>query len=243
MSGLRQTSCDFDTQYPVSRLEPSDRARPVSHPRATPGPADGLEAAGDPAGDHCLPLHYSPLRHGTRSADRTGESAIWRALEPGGVGGGLCLADPKTAMAATLAHHRYDNRPLQQFMPRTFVAMEVQLRLVLDLGDGGVCQRLRVSLRRLLGVEPVGPMKLPRSQSEFDPRRDRMRRVQSAPVPDLGESMPRSDQAWPARSIFDESRLICIEWTFNYTGSGLDGVSEPRDGSYEPEKETRACCP
>jgi RES domain-containing protein len=60
---------------------------------------------------------------------------------------------PETALAETLAHHRYYNLPLEQAMPRTFVAIEARLRLVLDLGNGQVRQRLRLSLASLLAVD------------------------------------------------------------------------------------------
>src|SRR5437763_631733 len=40
---------------------------------------------------------------------------------------------PETAMAETLAHNRYYGIPIEDAMPRTFVAIEVKLKSVLDL--------------------------------------------------------------------------------------------------------------
>lgn len=60
---------------------------------------------------------------------------------------------PETAMAETLAHNRYYGIPLQDAMPRTFVAVAVKLQSVLDLRDGAVRQRLQVSLNRILTVD------------------------------------------------------------------------------------------
>ena len=60
---------------------------------------------------------------------------------------------PETAMAETLAHNRYYQIPVQDAMPRMFVAMEAQLQRILDLGQGVVRSRLRVSLERILNVD------------------------------------------------------------------------------------------
>lgn len=60
---------------------------------------------------------------------------------------------PETAMAETLAHNRYYAIPLQDAMPRTFVAIAINLQSVLDLRDGAVRQRLQVSLDRILTVD------------------------------------------------------------------------------------------
>lgn len=60
---------------------------------------------------------------------------------------------PETAMAETLAHNRYYGVPLQDAMPRTFVAIAVDLQAILDLRDGIVRQRLQVSLDRILTVD------------------------------------------------------------------------------------------
>ncbi len=60
---------------------------------------------------------------------------------------------PETAMAETLAHHRYYRIPIEDAMPRTFVALEASLRAVLDFRLGPVRQRLQVSLERVLVVD------------------------------------------------------------------------------------------
>src|SRR5690606_2102466 len=56
---------------------------------------------------------------------------------------------PETAMAETLAQHRYYRLPVENAMPRTFVAIEVRLQRVLDLSDGAIRRRLGVSARRI----------------------------------------------------------------------------------------------
>jgi RES domain-containing protein len=62
------------------------------------------------------------------------------------------LADsPETAMAEVLAHYRYYSIPIEQALPRVFVAVNVDLRSVLDLRDGIVRNVLRTSKARLIG--------------------------------------------------------------------------------------------
>lgn len=70
-----------------------------------------------------------------------GLSVVYASLTPG------------TAMEETLAHYYYYGVPLQQAMPRTFVAIAAKLQTVLDLRDGTIRQRLRVSLDRMLEVD------------------------------------------------------------------------------------------
>ena len=53
---------------------------------------------------------------------------------------------PETAMAETLAHYRYFKIPIEDAMPRTFVAVVMKLKAILDLRQGPVRQRLQVSL-------------------------------------------------------------------------------------------------
>lgn len=60
---------------------------------------------------------------------------------------------PETAMAETLAHNRYYGVPVGDAMPRTFVAIDVKLKTVLDLRDGKVRQRLQVSEAQILAVD------------------------------------------------------------------------------------------
>ncbi|MGC1275857.1 MAG: RES family NAD+ phosphorylase [Planctomycetaceae bacterium] len=74
----------------------------------------------------------------------------WNPIGVAAVYGSLT---PETAMAETLAHHRYFQLPIEAVMPRTFVAIEARLRRVLDLTDGAVRQRLRVSERRLTSTD------------------------------------------------------------------------------------------
>jgi RES domain-containing protein len=60
---------------------------------------------------------------------------------------------PETAMAETLAHNRYYGVPIEDAMPRTFVAIEVTLRIVLDLRSGDLRRRLRVSEDAVIAVD------------------------------------------------------------------------------------------
>ncbi len=72
---------------------------------------------------------------------------------PKGIAVVYASLNPETAMAETLAHHRYYNLPIENAMPRTFVALQVQLQCVLDLSDGSIRQRLRVSEKDMLTVD------------------------------------------------------------------------------------------
>ena len=56
-------------------------------------------------------------------------------------------------MAETFASFRYFGIPLEDAMPRTFVAIRARLRKVLDLSQGDVRKRLQVSLERILHVD------------------------------------------------------------------------------------------
>ena len=56
-------------------------------------------------------------------------------------------------MAETLAHNRYYGVPVEDAMPRTFVAIEVTVQALLDLRSGDVRRRLQVSLDRILTVD------------------------------------------------------------------------------------------
>lgn len=60
---------------------------------------------------------------------------------------------PETAMAETLAHARYYGLPVEDAMPKTFVAIEVKLGAILDLREGSIRQRLRLSARRILDID------------------------------------------------------------------------------------------
>jgi RES domain-containing protein len=59
---------------------------------------------------------------------------------------------PEAAMAETLAQNRYYGVPIEDAMPRTFVAIEVTLQTLLDLRSGDVRRRLQVSEDRILAV-------------------------------------------------------------------------------------------
>lgn len=82
----------------------------------------------------------SPLR-GARRTPRGGFPTVYASL------------DPETALAESLAHCRYFGIPLEEAMPRVFVAIRVELRRVLDLQDGRVRRVLRVSRRRIVGAD------------------------------------------------------------------------------------------
>jgi RES domain-containing protein len=56
---------------------------------------------------------------------------------------------PETAMAEVLSSFRAFNIPIHRALPRTFLAIEVQLQRVLDLTKGLVRRHLRVSRRRM----------------------------------------------------------------------------------------------
>lgn len=60
---------------------------------------------------------------------------------------------PEAALAEALAHYRYYSIPIQDAMPRTFVAISAKLQAVLDLRVGAVRQRLQASLGRILTVD------------------------------------------------------------------------------------------
>jgi len=60
---------------------------------------------------------------------------------------------PETAMAETLAHNRYYGEPIEDSMPKTFVAIRVRLHKVLDLRDAKVRRRLGISLSGLLSID------------------------------------------------------------------------------------------
>jgi RES domain-containing protein len=57
---------------------------------------------------------------------------------------------PQTALEESLAHASYYGLPVHASMPRTFVAIEFTLKLVLDLTDGHNRQVLAISAKRLL---------------------------------------------------------------------------------------------
>ena len=72
---------------------------------------------------------------------------------PAGVAVVYASITPETAMAETLAHHRYYGILVEDAMPRTFVALVVKLKAVLDLRQSSVRQRLHVALDSVLTVD------------------------------------------------------------------------------------------
>jgi RES domain-containing protein len=66
---------------------------------------------------------------------------------------------PETAMAETLAHHRYYGIPVEDAMPRTFVAIAVKLKTLLDLRRGAIRRRLQVSADAITAVDWRAEMK------------------------------------------------------------------------------------
>lgn len=60
---------------------------------------------------------------------------------------------PETAMAETLAHYRYYGIPIEDAMPRTFLAVVVKLKTILDFRQGAVRRRLQISLDRILTAD------------------------------------------------------------------------------------------
>lgn len=73
--------------------------------------------------------------------------------DPKGIAVVYASLGPETALAETLAHARYYGLPVEDTMPRTFVAIEVRLQTILDLRQGPIRRRLRVSADRILRVD------------------------------------------------------------------------------------------
>jgi RES domain-containing protein len=93
--------------------------------------------------------------YATESDFKTGEGSrlYGGRWNPVGIAVIYASLSPETAMAETLAHCRYYGFPPQSAMPRTFVALHVQLSAVIDLTAGAVRQRLRVSEQRMLEAD------------------------------------------------------------------------------------------
>jgi RES domain-containing protein len=72
---------------------------------------------------------------------------------PVGIAAVYASLTPETAMAETLAHNRYYSISIEDSMPRTFVAIEANLHVVLDLRDGSIRRRLQVSEERILTAD------------------------------------------------------------------------------------------
>ena len=59
-------------------------------------------------------------------------------------------SDVDTAWEESFAHHRHYGIPIYSALPRTFVAVQVNLQRLLYLVDGEIRQRLRISEERML---------------------------------------------------------------------------------------------
>jgi RES domain-containing protein len=59
--------------------------------------------------------------------------------------------DLETAMLETIAYHRYYGIPVHQALPRTFVALELELGAILRMDDAGVQSRLGLTVDQLRG--------------------------------------------------------------------------------------------
>ncbi|HLW65477.1 MAG TPA: RES family NAD+ phosphorylase, partial [Gemmataceae bacterium] len=63
---------------------------------------------------------------------------------PIGIAAVYASLTPETAMAETLASNRYYGLPVEDAMPRVFVAVRVRLKRVLDLRDRTIRRRLQI---------------------------------------------------------------------------------------------------
>ena len=97
----------------------------------------------------------STPKYATEADLLTGEgSRRWGGRwNPIGIAVVYASLSPETAMAETFAHNRYYGVPIEDAMPRTFVAIEVKLKKVLDLRDGKIRQRLQISETQMLTVD------------------------------------------------------------------------------------------
>ena len=112
------------------------RVVPKQYPTPAPIPErwSGLKALG--TGFASILVHSSTSRYAIKDDLVTGvESQQYGGRwNPVGLAAVYASLTPETAMAETRAHHRHDKLSLEQAMPRTFVAMEVQLAV--DIGSG-----------------------------------------------------------------------------------------------------------
>lgn len=81
---------------------------------------------------------------------------------PKGIAVVYASLSPEAALAETLAHVRYYGLPVEDVMPRTFVAIEAKLQVILDLRAGAIRRRLRLSAERILRVDWRNEMRLGR---------------------------------------------------------------------------------
>jgi RES domain-containing protein len=97
----------------------------------------------------------STPKYATETDLLTGEGSkrVGGRWNPVGIAVIYASLSPETAMAETLAHHRYYGIAIEDAMPRTFVAIEVRLTNVADLRLGVNRQRLRLSLDRIQSID------------------------------------------------------------------------------------------
>ncbi len=82
-----------------------------------------------------------------------GSSQAGGRWNPRGLRAVYASLTPETAMAEALSLFRRYGWDIADAMPRVFVAVRVILRVTLDLNDGDIRRRLRVSLRRMLAED------------------------------------------------------------------------------------------
>src|SRR5438132_820791 len=97
----------------------------------------------------------STPKYATESDLLTGEGSKRKGgrWNPIGIAVVYAALTPETAMAETRAHNRYYGISVEEAMPRTFVAIEAKLDVVLDFRQGGVRRLLQVSEERTLTVD------------------------------------------------------------------------------------------
>ena len=78
-------------------------------------------------------------RYGARWNPKGGFAAIYVSL------------DLETAMLETIAYHRYYGIPVHRALPRTFVALELELGAILRMDDADVQSRLGLAVDQLRG--------------------------------------------------------------------------------------------
>lgn len=66
---------------------------------------------------------------------------------------------PETAMAESLAQHRYYGLAISSALPRTFVALEIKLQAIVDFRFGWIRKKLGVSFQRMVSIDWRGESK------------------------------------------------------------------------------------
>ncbi|MBX3397698.1 MAG: RES family NAD+ phosphorylase [Gemmataceae bacterium] len=108
-----------------------------------------------PVGFGSVTYRSSTPKYATEADLLTGEGSrrTGGRWNPKGIAAVYTSLTPETAMAETLAHNRYNALPIEDTMPRVFVAIAVNLESVVDLRDGAVRRRLQVSETKVLTVD------------------------------------------------------------------------------------------